>query len=419
MNTLMEIKSGLTRRSFLAASATAAALMAWSVPMAIAAPGDVGEMPGDHAGLNILILGGTSLTGPNIVATARERGHHVTVFNRGRTEKRKGSVGDDVDRLVGDRDPNKDDGLKALEGDRMWDVVIDTSGFYPRHVRASAELLAKRTKHYIFVSTISVYKDGMPKNSDESAPLNELADPTTEDMAGGLNYGGLKVLCERAVQEVYGQNACIVRPGLIVGPGDDSDRFTYWPIRVAQGGDVLCPGNPADPIQFIDCRDLGAWLVTCAEKHVTGVFNAAGPVPGITIGDLINTCKAQSKSNANLIWASASFLEEQKVSAWADMPVWVPPDSESGGMTTSRCDKAVAAGLKFRPAADTVRDVLEWWPKEVARRDRVGKELVAQAEKDGKPAPKLPPAEKLRAGISPEREADVIKLLKEKGGAGK
>lgn len=402
----------VSRREFLASAAYASAILGAS-GSAVPALGRLLSADPPAKKLNILILGGTSLTGPQMVAYARTRGHKVTVFNRGRTEKRKGSVGDDVERLLGDRDPQKGDGLKALEGDRTWDVVIDTSGYYPRVVRASAELLAKRTKQYIFVSTISVYKDGMPVGSDETATLATMPDPTSEDMAGGRFYGALKVLCEGVVQETYGKNACVVRPGLIVGPADDTDRFTYWPVRVAKGGEVLAPGTPADPIQFIDCRDLGEWCIRLAERGTGGVFNAAGPLPGITIGKLLDACKTASGSDASFSWAPADFLAQQQVSAWSDMPVWVPPgDADSAGMATTKCDRAVAAGLTFRPVEQTVKDILAWWPGEIERRRRVGAEMVEQAKKDGKEPPNLPDPEKLRAGISRDRELKVLEELK-------
>ncbi|MFN0010580.1 MAG: NAD-dependent epimerase/dehydratase family protein [Phycisphaerales bacterium] len=404
----------VSRRDFLASAVSAAALVGAA---GAATPALARLMRADGPKLNILILGGTSLTGPQMVAYARTRGHKVTVFNRGRTEKRKGSVGDDVERLLGDRDPAKGEGLKALEGDRTWDVVIDTSGYYPRIARASAELLAKRTKQYIFISTISVYKDGMPVGSDETATLATMPDPTSEDMAGGKYYGALKVLCENVVQEVYGKNACIVRPGLIVGPGDDTDRFTYWPVRVAKGGEVLAPNTPADPIQYIDCRDLGEWCIRLAESGTGGVFNAAGPVPGISIGTLLDACKKASGSDATFTWVPSEFLAEKQVAPWGDMPVWVPPgDADSAGMSTTKSGRAVAKGLTFRPVEQTVKDILAWWPGEIERRKRVGAEMVEQAKKDGKEPPNLPDPNLLRAGISRERELKVLEEWKAKKG---
>ena len=349
-------------------------------------------------------MGGTSLTGPQIISAARPHRHTITVFNRGRTEKRKGTVGDDVERLLGDRDREVGESLKALEGDRTWNVVIDNSGFYPRHVKATAELFAKRAKQYIFVSTISAYQQGMPVGSDESAKLAEMPDPISEDMAGGLDFGSLKVLCEKAVQEAFGERACIVRPGLIVGPGDDTDRFTYWPVRVSKGGEVLAPHAPTEPVQWVDCRDLGESIVKLAQDGISGVYNAAGRNDGPTIGRLLEASKKASGSDATFTWVSAEFLAAQQVAPWGDMPVWVPSISpESAGLPTMKNDRAVAKGLKFRTIDQTVKDVLEWWSKEVERLKRVTKEMLEQAAKDGKEQPKLGDPEVLRAGIKPER----------------
>ena len=349
-------------------------------------------------------MGGTSLTGPQIISAARPHRHTITIFNRGRTEKRKGTVGDDVERLLGDRDREVGESLKALEGDRTWDVVVDNSGFYPRHVKATAELFAKRAKQYIFVSTISAYQQGMPVGSDESAKLAEMPDPISEDMAGGLDFGSLKVLCEKAVQEAFGERACIVRPGLIVGPGDDTDRFTYWPVRVSKGGEVLAPHAPTEPVQWVDCRDLGESIVKLAQDGISGVYNAAGRNDGPTIGRLLEASKKASGSDATFTWVSAQFLAAQQVAPWGDMPVWVPSISpESAGLPTMKNDRAVAKGLKFRTIDQTIKDVLEWWSKEVERRKRVTKEMLEQAAKDGKEPPKLGDPEVLRAGIKPER----------------
>jgi 2'-hydroxyisoflavone reductase len=412
----------VTRRDFvrlgLAAGAAGLALPAWARGFDGAPrPANPAIATGAAAGkasrpLKILILGGTGLTGPQMIAYALPRGHQVTVFNRGRTENRKGSVGDGVERLIGDRDPKVGDGLKALDTKQTWDVVFDNSGFFPRHVRASAELLKDRVGMYVFISTVSVYQQSAVNNTDESAPLVQLADPTTEDMAGGMNYGGLKVECEKAAMEVFGKDrTAVLRPHLIVGPGDDTDRFTYWPVRVSEGGEVLAPHAPSEPTQMIDVRDLAEWAVRVAEDKVTGIFNVARPAvpaPGGTMGELLEACKTQSKSNATFTWVDVEFLTSQGVAPWADMPAWVPSSSEAAGMSTVSSAAAVAKGLTIRPLETTVKDTLDWWPKEVERRTRVGKELVAQAEKDGKAPPNLPPADRPRAGIKADREKAVL-----------
>ncbi len=363
------------------------------------------------AKLKILVLGGTAFTGPQLVRLAVDAGHTVTIFNRGKTEARIGGIPDSVERLVGDRDPKVGDGLKALEGDRTWDACIDLSGQYPRHVAASATMLKGRIKHYSYVSSISAYAQPYPLLIDESAPLATLADPTTEDMAGGANYGGLKATCEKAAMDALPGLVAVVRPGLIVGPGDQTDRFTYWPVRfsrAAAGESVLCPGTPADPAQWIDVRDLAEWLLKLATDRPAGAFNAVGQ-PGSTMGSIIDACMAATGGKAKPVWASAEFLEQKNISPWSDMPVWVPrADKGEGSIAEMKFDKAAKAGLRFRPVKATVEDTLKWWPDEIKRRERVGKELVEQAKKDGKPEPKLPPAEQLRAGITIERETAAL-----------
>ena len=364
-----------------------------------------------RAKMQILVLGGTAITGPQLVRLAMEAGHSVTIFNRGKTEARIGGIPDSVERLVGDRDPKVGDGLKALEGDRTWDACIDLSGQYPHHVGAAATMLQGRVKHYSYVSSISAYSQPYPMLIDESAPLATLADPTTEDMAGGANYGGLKAACEKAAIDALPGLVAVVRPGLIVGPGDQTDRFTYWPVRfsrAAAGESVLCAGTPADPAQWIDVRDLAEWLLKLANDRPTGAFNAVGQ-PGGTMGSIIDACMAATGGKAKPVWACAEFLEQQRVSPWSDMPVWVPrADKGEGSIAEMKFDKAFKAGLRFRPVKATVEDTLKWWPDEIRRRERVGKELVEQAKKDGKPEPKLPLAEQLRAGITSDRETAVL-----------
>lgn len=367
-----------------------------------------------------LLLGGTAFTGPQLVRLLVDAGYEVAIFNRGKTEQRIGGIPDSVERLVGDRDPKVGEGLaaieKAVKAGRSWDFCVDLSGQYPRHVAASAELLKGHVGHYAYISSISAYAEPFPKVLDEKVPLAKLADPKTEDMAGGANYGGLKAACEDAVRTVYGDAGLVVRPGLIVGPGDQTDRFTYWPVRISRakaGEKVLCPGVPLDPCQFIDVRDLAAWLIVAANNKLGGAFNAVGQ-PGMTIGKLIGACHAATGKKAELVWADRKFLERERISPWGDMPVWVPPPEKNADGTSEgyfgdvSFAKAAAAGLRFRSVEDTVKDTLAWWPTEVARRERVGKELVEKAEKEGKPAPKLAPSDQLRAGITADREAEAL-----------
>lgn len=414
---------GLSRRELVRVMAVGAAgmLAAGTAAHAAGLAGWAGAPKGKpEAGkgggekLKILILGGTAFTGPQLVRLAVDAGHTVTIFNRGRTEQRIGGIPDSVERLVGDRDPKVAEGLKALEGDRTWDVCIDLSGQYPRHVGASAKLLAGRVKHYTFVSSISAYTEPYPEKLDEEAPLAKLADPNTEDMAGGMNYGGLKAACEKAAMEAMPGKVAVVRPGLIVGPGDQTDRFTYWPVRfsrAAAGEAVLCPNDASDPAQWIDVRDLAEWMLKLAVDRPSGAFNAVGQ-PGSTMGSIVDACMAATGKKAKPVWGKLEVLMQERVTPWGDMPVWVPrPEKGQGWFGNVNFDKAVKAGLKFRPVQQTVSDTLAWWPSEMARRERVGKELTAQAEKDGKPAPKLPPHDQLRAGITAEREKAVLAKL--------
>jgi 2'-hydroxyisoflavone reductase len=376
-----------------------------------------------RAGKRILVLGGTNFIGPSFVEAALARGHTVSLFNRGHTEKQKGEV-EGVEHLYGNRDPNKksDDGafqgMDALKG-KSWDAVIDTSGQYRRIVKASADLLEPSVKQYIYISSISVYKDTSKVGADETAELNALPPEAVDLETMGANfeyYGGHKAACEKTVGEIFKGRSAMVRPGLIVGPRDGTDRFTYWPVRVQRGGEVLAPGTPDDPIQVIDVRDLGEWLVHLVENNTTGEFDAVGPPSGLTIGKLLEACKKVAKSDAHFTWADADFLAEQHVEGWSDMPVWVRPAGESAGFHRRRIERAPAAGLKFRPIIETVRDTLAWWPSELERRIRVTKELVEEAKKEGKEAPQLPDPGVLRAGIKAEREAEVLAAWHKKQG---
>ncbi|MBX3390319.1 MAG: NAD-dependent epimerase/dehydratase family protein [Phycisphaeraceae bacterium] len=380
--------------------------------------------------LSILILGGTGFSGPKMAEYAKSRGHKVTLFNRGRTEKRIGMV-EDVGHLYGNRDPDKNSdeadpdspkGLTQLEGKR-FDAIIDTSGFYPRHVKASAELL-KDSGYYLFISTVSVY-EGNSKPADENDELGKVEDTTTENMGAQMErYGPLKVLCEKEVQRVFGDRCSIVRPGFIVGPGDPSDRFTYWPVRASEGGEMLCPGDGSDPVQFIDNRDLAEWCVRLCETRTPGVFNAIGPdgMEGkkLNVRGLVEACIAASAATggkkATPVWVPFEFLEEQQVSVGGDLPIIIPSTGEAAGFHRRSNARAVAAGLTYRPVEDTCQATLEWWPKEVARRERVGNQLVEEAKKAGKEPPRLPDPTKLGVGMSREREAQILKAWKESKG---
>ena len=333
----------IPRRDFLAFSAAAGASLAF------------GLEPGKRKPLRILVLGGTGYLGPSTIEAALARGHQVTMFNRGKTRP---DLLPTVARLHGDRDPKKDEGLKALETGE-WDVVIDNSGYYPRMVGASAELLSKRVKRYIYISSISAYKEPNPENGTEDAPLATLADPAVETMGKQYeNYGGLKALCEQAAQKAMPGRACIVRPGFIVGPDDPSGRFTYWPVRFDRGGEVAVPGEPSDPIEIIDVRDLGAWLVKLAEDGTTGVFNACGPEKRMAWGRVVEACAKAGSKRSTPVWMDAAWIAKQE---GIDFPIWAPYAGETKGFHTWSNARAVKAGLRFRPVEETVKDTLAWF----------------------------------------------------------
>ena len=322
----------------------------------------------------LLILGGTRFLGPAVVEAAKRGGWKISLFNRGKSNP---GWFPELEHLHGDRNGD----LKSLEG-RSWDAVVDTSGFVPRLVKDSATLLAPRTKQYVFISSNSVFKDLSKPGVDELGPVAVLEDPAVEKV-DEKTYGGLKALCEKAAEAAMPGRVTNVRPGLIVGPDDGTDRFTYWPVRVARGGEVLAPGRPEDAVQFIDVRDLGHWIVQCLDTNSVGVFNATGnPVP---VGTLLDTCKAASGSDARFTWVPAAFLEAQKVSEWSDLPCWVSPTGEDAGGNKVSNAKAVAKGLVFRPLRETCADTLGWWKKQPEERRA-----------------------KLRAGLSAERETAVL-----------
>lgn len=331
----------------------------------------------------ILILGGTKFLGPAIVEAAQARGHALTLFNRGKTHP---GLFPEVEKLRGDRE-TKD--LKSLEG-REWDAVVDTSAYIPRHVKEALAVLAPRVKQYVFISSISTYADRSVLNQDETAAVGVLPDPGVEQVTG-TTYGPLKALCEQAAEKAMPGKVTNIRPGLIVGPGDETDRFTYWPARVSKGGEVLAPGASEDPIQVIDVRDLGEWIVKLIEESTFGVYNAMGPTGGLTMGAFLDSCKAQSGSDATFTWASAAFLSSMGVSAWSDMPVWLDPKGPSAGFCRFAFDKAVKAGLVFRKLDTTVKETLEWHTR--------------------RPEPER---RELKAGLKPEREAQVLAAWRER-----
>jgi 2'-hydroxyisoflavone reductase len=297
--------------------------------------------------MRILILGGTRFVGRHLVTAAVARGHVVTLFHRGQTNP---GLHDGVERVLGDRDG----GLDVLAG-RTFDAVVDVSGYFPRVVGASARTFADSVQRYLFVSTISVYAEPMARGANEDAAVATTDKPDEETLA---SYGALKALCESVVRGVYGSRATIVRPGLVVGPNDYTGRFPYWPRRLARGGEVLAPGDPAAPIQMIDARDMAAFMVDLLERDVAGTFHATGPAEPLTLGSALARIGHAVESDAQLTWVSEEFLIEQGVEPWMGMPLWVPEKTQP--FLTLDNARAVAAGLRFRPLEDTARDTLAW-----------------------------------------------------------
>jgi 2'-hydroxyisoflavone reductase len=296
--------------------------------------------------MKALVLGGTRFLGRALVDALLEQGHEPTLFNRGQTEPQ---LFPEVEKLRGDRSTD----LSALEG-RGWDAVLDVAAYLPGEVRRSVDTLGDRVGRYVFVSSISVYAD-LSVPPVEGAAVLELA-PEDEDDTDAETYGGRKAVCEAIVEEVYGDQALVVRPGLIVGPFDPTGRFTYWPHRVARGGDVLAPGSPADLVQFIDVRDLASWIVRAAADGRSGTFNATGePLP---FGDLLAECARVTKSDAKLTWVASDPLLAAEVGPWMELPLWLPLP-EYAGMQLASVDKAIGTGLSYRPIAETIQGAID------------------------------------------------------------
>jgi 2'-hydroxyisoflavone reductase len=423
-------RTAVTRRDLLRGGLAAAAALGLSPACGAPAAGPrAGTTPAPAAApppkQRILILGGTGFLGPKTIDAALARGHEVTIFNRGKREKLR-PLKAKVEHLYGNRDPSlpADDergpdgallrpdgsprGLEQLAG-RTWDVVIDNSGYFPRMVEASAKLLAGSAARYIFISSISAYAESPPAGGDETAPLATIADPTVETMGASFeNYGALKALCERAAEAAFPARAAIVRPGYIVGPGDPTDRFTYWPERIARGGEVLAPGSPSDPLQWIDVRDLAEWLVRLAEQRTTGTFNAVGPSQPGRWGDVLAACaSAAGPAAGTLTWVPADWLAANGMGSEDAFPIWTAPVDKQAGFHRWSNDRAEAAGLRFRPMAETARDLLAWLPGEIEERVRVTRELTEAAKAKGQPR-ELPDPRVLRAGPKPDRERELL-----------
>lgn len=302
--------------------------------------------------MRLLILGGTQFVGKHIVLAALDRGHDVTIFTRG---KGRDDLPETVERLRGDRDGD----LSALDG-RTWDACIDVSGYVPRVVRASAEKLRGAVSFYAFISTVSVYADFSEAPITEDSPLIDLPDKTVEQITGET-YGGLKVLCEQVVQDVYGDRCSLVRPDIVAGAFDPTDRFTYWVERLANnaasGAPVLAPGDGSDLIQFVDARDLAAFTLRTVEEGISGAFNACGDA--LRFDDFLTRAASALGVTPNLVWKDVRFLQQHEVT-WNDLPMFVPRQSEQRGLMDTSNERAKAAGFTPRAVEDTVRNVHGW-----------------------------------------------------------
>lgn len=324
--------------------------------------------------MNLLIIGGSIFLGKHLTQQAIARGHSVTLFNRGIHNP---DLFPEAEKITGDR--NSDCSLLA---GRTWDAVIDTCGSFPRQIQMVMDALGGNIGHYTFISSISAFSDFSKPGMDETGPVGTLEDETVEEVTFE-NYGPLKVLCERAVAEAMPGRALNIRPGLIVGRDDWSDRFSYWPRRIAGGGEVLVPGKPEAPVQIVDVEDLATWTLTMAEQKKTGLYSATGPDHELTMADVVEACKNASGSDATFTWIPDDFLLAEQVGQWMELPLWIAEDPAMAGFSQVDCRRAIGDGLRFRPLAQTVRAVLEW-------------------------SATLPPDRQPRAGMAANRERELL-----------
>lgn len=359
-----------TRRSFLASLAAAGAAAPLVARVGNAARASVPPQ-------KILVLGGTGFLGPHFVRAAQANGHAVTLFNRGKTNP---GLFADLEQLRGDREKGD---LEALQG-RTFDAVVDTSGYVPAHVEATAKLFAESARHYQFISSVSVY-GGFGERAQtmtEAEPVSTVDDEDVDKVSTIRQampfYGPLKARCEAAAEAAMPGRTSNIRPGLIVGPGDNSDRFTWWPVRIDRGGEVLAPGDGDAQVQFLDVRDLAEWMLHCVEHDVTGVFNAAGFAGRVSMQDVLCACKCATSNAVTLVWASEEFLAENEVGPWMQMPLWLPRE----GRSLIDNARAMASGLRFRPIGDTVRDTLQWAKAERGDRAFARTGLPAERERE-------------------------------------
>ena len=326
---------------------------------------------------SLLILGGTGFIGPHLTEEAQRRGWKVTHFNRGKTAA-AGVPG--VETLVGDR-RGQLDGLRG----RSWDAVIDDTGYIPRYVKMSAELLAPSVRYCLYISSISAYA-GFTTANDEHSPLGKLADPQA-DKVTDETYGPMKALCEQYSAAAFKDRVSIVRPGYIVGPLDPTDRFTYWPVRASRGGEMLAPGTPGDPIQIIDVRDLVSFMMTLVESRTNGIFNAVSPPRAFTMGNLVAASRrASPAAGTQVTWVTEDFIAAHSKPEELNLPIWAPATGETAGVALTSTEVAAKAGLRSRPLEETVRDTLAWFGSLPAER-----------------------RSKLRAGLDSGKEADTLR----------
>ena len=365
-----------SRREFIKAGVLGSAAIAAGLPQ-VAAAGEKKTKP-----LNVLILGGTGFLGPHMVRETLRRGHQVTLFNRGRSNS---DLFPDLETIKGDRD----NGLDGLKG-RTWDAVIDNSGYVPRHVQDSARLLAANTDRYVYTSTVSVYAD-FDIHNVESSPLGTIPDESVEEVTGET-YGPLKALCEkRAASEIAADKLTIIRPTYVCGPGDHTDRFSYWPIRTRKGGEMIWPGTPDDVIQIIDVNDLATFTLDCVDNSISGIYNAVNPAGSYTMGDLLEDSQAITGTTVDPQWISEEFAYQNELTGSRLLPIWNPSAGEHGGSGTFSGKAARAAGLHNRPPRETARNLLAWWDTQSEER-RAG----------------------MKAGLSAEREVELIAAWKAK-----
>lgn len=362
--------------------------------------------------LRILVLGGTVFLGPHAVDYALARGHTVELFNRGKTNPK---MFDQLKKYRGDRNSDLSALKAAIEGGARWDAVLDTCTMNPGQLTMAIELLKPAIGRYLMISTINAYAGNATPGEDETGPLG------TDLVNGGdgndlRNYGPNKALSEIEGTKLLGDRFVTVRPALIAGPRDPSDRFTYWPVRLSDASrrEVLCPGPKDQPVQFIDVRDLARFMVTLVENGKSGAYNGVGPGSKMTFEEMVSQIAVavgrQRSANPVVrpVWADGAFLMEKGVSPWADLPVWVPHEGETAGMHLRSNAKSLAAGLVCRPVGDTARDIMEWWPRELERRKVTTVYIKAKAAFDGRPEPKMADPDVPRTGLTPQREREVL-----------